>query len=128
MPRARLNLLNPLLALPNACLSSFFTYHNDCEESDIELLTSFFNSSDTTVRPGLQLTNQNRLCDHSKNTHTPVPYPADPTAGEHEVRYSPPGSPKSSQLTNILCTTRSIPLSGARIRSNTSSTARPSRH
>ena len=98
MPRVRLNLPDPFLAIPNACLSSFFTYHNDCEESDIELLTSFFNSSDTTVHPGLQLMNQNRQCDHSKNTHTHVAYPADPTTGEHEVRYSPPASP--SRLTS----------------------------
>ena len=65
---------------------SFFTYKNDCEESDIELLTSFFSKGNTYVKPGLQLTNQNLQCDHSKNTHTEVAYPADPTAGEHEVR------------------------------------------
>ena len=70
-------------------ICSFFTYKNDCEESDIELLTSFFNTGNTYVQPGLQLTNQNLQCDHTQNTHTQVAYPADPTAGEHEVSCSP---------------------------------------
>ncbi|TBU21580.1 concanavalin A-like lectin/glucanase [Dichomitus squalens] len=62
----------------------FFTYKNDCQESDIELLTSFYTTGNTFVQPGLQLTNQNLQCDHTQNTHTQVAYPADPTAAEHE--------------------------------------------
>ncbi|EJF56921.1 hypothetical protein DICSQDRAFT_163639 [Dichomitus squalens LYAD-421 SS1] len=36
----------------------FFTYKNDCQESDIELLTSFYTTGNTFVQPGLQLTSQ----------------------------------------------------------------------
>ncbi|KAI1788610.1 concanavalin A-like lectin/glucanase [Ganoderma leucocontextum] len=66
--------------VPGVC-HGFFTYKNDCEESDIELLTSFFKTGNTYVKPGLQLTNQNLQCDHSQNTHTEVAYPADPYRG-----------------------------------------------
>ena len=66
--------------------ASFFTYESDSQESDIEILTAFYNTSNQYVRPGLQLTNQNNYGNHSQNTHSAVPYPADPTAGEHEVR------------------------------------------
>ena len=48
-------------------------------------MTSFYNTGNTYVQPGLQLTNQDLQCDRSQETHTQVPYPSDPTAGEHEV-------------------------------------------
>ncbi|TBU37975.1 concanavalin A-like lectin/glucanase [Dichomitus squalens] len=76
----------------------FFTYKNDCQESDIELLTSFYTTGNTFVQPGLQLTNQNLQCDHTQNTHTQVAYPADPTAAEHEARVIHPSIPFSSHL------------------------------
>nr|VWO96145.1 Peptide synthetase [Ganoderma boninense] len=84
--------------VPGVC-HGFFSYKNDCEESDIELLTSFFNTGNTYVQPGLQLTNQNLKCDHTQNTHTQVAYPADPTAGEHEVhRVAVPLTPSSFRI------------------------------
>ena len=64
----------------------FFTYESDSQESDIEILTAFYNTGNKYVQPGLQLTNQNNYGNHSQNTHSAVPYPADPTASEHEVR------------------------------------------
>ncbi|KAI0692981.1 concanavalin A-like lectin/glucanase [Cerioporus squamosus] len=61
----------------------FFTYKNDSQETDIEVLTAFYNTSNQYVHSGLQLTNQNTSNDHSRNTHLAVPYPADPTEAEH---------------------------------------------
>ncbi|RDX57385.1 concanavalin A-like lectin/glucanase [Lentinus brumalis] len=69
--------------VPGVC-HGFFTYKDDCQEADIEILTSFYNTGNTYVQPGLELTNQNTACDHTHNTNTAVPYPADPTTGEHE--------------------------------------------
>lgn len=64
----------------------FFTYKNDCQESDIEILTSHFTTGNARVNPGLQLTNQATNCNSSTNTRDAIPYPEDPTTSEHEVR------------------------------------------
>ncbi|TFK84527.1 glycoside hydrolase family 16 protein [Polyporus arcularius HHB13444] len=71
--------------VPGVC-HGFFTYKNDSQETDIEILTAFYTTGNDHVRPGLQLTNQNTSNDHSRNTHLAVPYPADPTEAEHEYK------------------------------------------
>ncbi|TFK85056.1 glycoside hydrolase family 16 protein [Polyporus arcularius HHB13444] len=62
----------------------FFTFESNSQESDIEILTSFLYSGNDAVDGGLQLTNQANNGNSSQNTRKAVPYPADPTAGEHE--------------------------------------------
>ncbi|KAI0717293.1 concanavalin A-like lectin/glucanase domain-containing protein [Cerioporus squamosus] len=69
--------------VPGVC-HGFFTYENDCQESDIEILTSHFTTGNEKITPGLQLTNQATSCNSSQNTRDAIPYPADPTTGEHE--------------------------------------------
>ncbi|RPD73465.1 concanavalin A-like lectin/glucanase [Lentinus tigrinus ALCF2SS1-7] len=69
--------------VPGVC-HGFFTYESDSQESDIEILTAFYDTGNQYVQPGLQLTNQNNYGNHSQNTHSAVPYPADPRTGEHE--------------------------------------------
>ncbi|RPD59133.1 concanavalin A-like lectin/glucanase [Lentinus tigrinus ALCF2SS1-7] len=62
--------------IPGVC-HGFFTYKNDRQEADIEILTASYET-------GLRLTNQNNHGIRSQNTHAIVPYPADPRTGEHE--------------------------------------------
>ncbi|TFK90382.1 glycoside hydrolase family 16 protein [Polyporus arcularius HHB13444] len=69
--------------VPGVC-HGFFTYKNDCQESDIEILTSHFTTGNDRITPGLQLTNQATSCNSSQNTRDAIPYPQDPTAAAHE--------------------------------------------
>ncbi|RPD63691.1 concanavalin A-like lectin/glucanase [Lentinus tigrinus ALCF2SS1-6] len=74
----------------------FFTYENDCQESDIEILTSHFTTGNARINPGLQLTNQATNCNSSDNTRDAIPYPQDPTTAEHE--YTLEWSKKASKF------------------------------
>ena len=67
----------------------FYTYESDSQESDIEILTSHLYTGNDAVDPGLQLTNQATNGNSSDNTRKAIPYPSDPTTGEHEVRHAP---------------------------------------
>ncbi|GAA5858375.1 hypothetical protein JCM8547_004670 [Rhodosporidiobolus lusitaniae] len=76
--------------VPGVC-QGIFTYTDDNNEIDIELLSSYYSGKNNYVSPGLQFTNQ-PLVEGEDETNTAVAYSADgvefdPTADFHEYKF-----------------------------------------